>query len=74
MIRNGVTPMLRFRSLAHRNIANLFNERNFDSSKDYYQILGVTKDTPESDIKKSYYRLAKQYHPDHTKGQDAKFK
>lgn len=32
--------------------------------KDYYKILGVDKDTSQNDIKKSYRKLAKKYHPD----------
>lgn len=32
--------------------------------KDYYKILEVDKNTSQDDIKKSYRRLAKKYHPD----------
>lgn len=32
--------------------------------KDYYQILGVSKNADEKDIKRAYRRLARQYHPD----------
>lgn len=34
------------------------------SKRDYYEILGLDKNASEDDIKKSYRKLAKQYHPD----------
>ncbi|XP_039954596.1 protein tumorous imaginal discs, mitochondrial isoform X1 [Bactrocera tryoni] len=40
---------------------------NVLSAKDYYQILGVAKNSSAKDIKKAYYQLAKKYHPDTNK-------
>lgn len=37
-------------------------------AEDYYQILGVTKDASEEQIKRAYRKLAMKYHPDHAKG------
>jgi len=42
--------------------------------KDYYNILGVTPQDSEEDIKRAYKRLAKQYHPDVNKSPDAESK
>ncbi len=45
--------------------------------KDYYQILGVTPQSDEDEIRKSYRRLAMQYHPDRNPdkpGAEEKFK
>jgi molecular chaperone DnaJ len=42
--------------------------------KDYYQILGVNKTATEDEIKKAYRKLAHQYHPDKSGGDDKKFK
>jgi DnaJ-class molecular chaperone len=32
--------------------------------KDYYQVLGIPKNTPEKDIKSAYRKLARKWHPD----------
>lgn len=45
--------------------------------KDFYKILGVSKDVSEADLKKRYRKLARQYHPDSNPGDksaEAKFK
>jgi len=41
------------------------------SKRDYYEVLGVSKDSQASDIKKAYRRMAMKYHPDRNEG-DAK--
>ncbi|KAF2413599.1 molecular chaperone DnaJ [Microbacterium sp. B35-04] len=45
--------------------------------KDFYSVLGVSKDVSEADLKKTYRKLARKYHPDSNQGDaaaEAKFK
>ena len=45
--------------------------------KDFYAVLGVSKDVSEAELKKTYRKLARKYHPDSNPGDaaaEAKFK
>ena len=44
------------------------------NSRDYYDVLGVSKNASDAEIKSAFRKLAKQYHPDICKEENAEAK
>jgi DnaJ-domain-containing protein 1 len=74
MIRKVLLSTRNIRLMNFSNKATMFGQKDYDPSKDYYLTLGVSKNANESEIKSAYYKLAKVHHPDHSQGNDVKFK
>jgi molecular chaperone DnaJ len=51
-----------------------FRASNVLNNKDFYKTLNVTKGASQDEIKKAYFKLAKEYHPDVNKAPEAKEK
>lgn len=52
------------------------SQRNFaqNNRKDYYKILGIDRNSSADDIKKAYFKKAKEFHPDVNKNEGSKEK
>jgi len=54
-------------------IYSTLDVRNFHTTesclrrKDYYDVLGIPRNSTAKEVKKAYYQLAKKYHPDTNK-------
>lgn len=46
---------------------NFHLSSNAFAKKNYYEILGISRNSSAKDVKKAYYQLAKKYHPDTNK-------
>jgi DnaJ-class molecular chaperone len=52
----------------HRRAFHSTPPTNMASKRDHYDVLGVDKNADAKEIKRAYYKLAKQHHPDTNKG------
>lgn len=61
------------RSSAHTSSSSSTAHRAFSSSskRDFYNVLSVGKGADKGEIKKAYFKLAKKYHPDTNKDDEA---
>lgn len=63
------TPPLRDETDQHRFESELAELLAVARKGTYYQLLGITPETPLNQIKQSFYGLARKFHPDHHMGQ-----
>jgi len=71
--QNDSIPNLRLDLRKQRKSLLFFRQdlgnRNFSSNskRDFYEVLGIPKGADKGAIKKAYFKLAKEYHPDRNK-------
>ena len=39
--------------------------------RDYYEVLGISKDASQKEVKKAFRKLARKYHPDSSSNKDS---
>ena len=64
----GQYGLIHSEGLERKSVVNE-RKRFFSSNakRDFYEVLGVRKGSEKGEIKKAYFKLAKEYHPDRNK-------